>query len=221
MNCNSTKILEIIQILQKSEGSMQKTMIQQIIDEFGKDPFLILIACLLSLRTKDQLTTHISRKLFSFAKTPKETLKIPIKELEKIIYPVGFYKRKSRLLHEVSNIIIEKFNGKVPSDFDQLLSIKGVGRKTANLVLSQAFDIPAICVDTHVHRISNRLGIIKTTNPLQTELELKKIIPKKYWASFNNLLVVWGQNICVPISPFCSKCSIYNFCNRVGVKKRR
>lgn len=221
MERNSKKILEIIKLLHKSIGSMPQTMIQRIIDQYGKDPFIILISCLLSLRTRDELTLQFAQELFSIAKTPDQILKIPISKLEKIIYPIGFYRKKAKILHDVSRVIIQKFKGKVPSTEKELLSIKGVGRKTANLVLSQAFDIPAICVDTHVHRISNRLGIIKTKTTEETEIELQKIIPKIYWAEINNLFVIWGQNICVPISPFCSKCLLFSLCDRVGITKSR
>jgi len=169
-------------------------MISKIVDTYGKDPFLILISCLLSLRTRDTVTLPVSLKLFSYARTPTDLLKIPVSQLEKIIYPVGFYKRKSKLLHEISKELIERFDGKVPSNEADLLSLKGVGHKTAALVLGEAFGIPAICVDTHVHRISNLLGLVHTKTPEQTEIELKKILPKKYWIEWGRLLVKWGQN---------------------------
>lgn len=148
-------------------------------------------------------------------------LALPTTKIEKLIYPTGFYHRKAELLHTVSKDLLERFDGNVPANLDDLLSIKGIGRKTANLVLGVAFDIPAICVDTHVHRVSNRLGLVKTKTTDQTETELKKILPEKYWVEYNHLLVVWGQNICVPISPFCSKCAIADLCPRVGVTQHR
>jgi len=192
-----------------------------IVEEFGKDPFLILIGCILSLRTKDSVSLPASQRLFQIARTPQSILQLPIKKIEKIIYPVGFYRQKAKSLHEVSKKIIEVFGGKVPSNEKDLLSLKGVGRKTANLVLGEGFGIPAICVDTHVHRIANRLGLVKTKRPDETEKKLKKILPKKYWIEFNTLMVQWGQNICVPISPFCSKCAIAQWCPKVGVTKNR
>jgi len=192
-----------------------------IVEEFGKDPFLVLTGCMLSLRTKDSVSLPASQRLFQIAKTPQEILELPIKKIEKIIYPVGFYREKAKSLHAVSKKILQDFGGKVPNNEKDLLSLKGVGRKTANLVLGEGFGIPAICVDTHVHRIANRLGLVKTKKPEETEKELKKILPKKYWIEFNTLMVKWGQNICVPISPFCSRCAISQLCPKIGVTKSR
>lgn len=200
---------------------MVQPMVFTISEEFGKSPFLILISCLLSLRAKDSTTLPICRVLFNKAQTPQELLAIPIPELEKIIYKTGFYKRKAAQLHFVSRELLERFGGNVPKTEKELLSIKGVGIKTANLVLAEAYNIPAICVDTHVHKISNRLGLVDTKTPEETEKALKKVLPQKYWIEWNRLLVMWGQNICVPVSPFCSKCEIYDYCERVGVKKSR
>lgn len=214
-------INKFIKILEKNINNFQPPLVEQIIKEYSKNPFLILISCLLSLRSKDSITIHICRKLFSIAKTPKEILELQQNELEKLIYKIGFYKNKSKVLLEVSNIILQKFNGKVPNTMEKLLSIKGVGRKTANLVLGLAFDVPSIIVDIHVHRISNRMGIIQTKDTLQSELELQKILPKKYWTEWNKLLVMWGQNICRPISPKCSKCALNKICKKIGVLKHR
>jgi endonuclease-3 len=146
---------------------------------------------------------------------------MPIDQLERSIYALGFYRRKAASLRYVSQELITRFHGKVPSSPEELLSIKGIGRKTANLVLGEAFGIPALCVDTHVHKISNRLGLVSTKTPDQTEWALKKILPQQYWIEYNRLLVVWGQNICVPLSPFCSKCPVFDLCHRVGVIKSR
>lgn len=211
----------IISILKKETARFAPTLIDQIIAQYGKNPFLILIACLLSLRTKDIVSIHVCRDLFNKAKTPQELLCISIPELEKIIKRIGFYKTKAKVLHSVSKEIIERFHGNVPNTMHELMSIKGVGSKTANLVLGMAFDMPAICVDTHVHRISNRLGIIKTKTPQETQEALEKLLPKKYWTLWNKLLVIWGQNICVPISPFVSKCALEPLCKKIGVKKAR
>lgn len=200
---------------------MPEPMSKTISREYKRDPFLILISCLLSLRAKDTTTLPICRELFKLAKTPKQILAVPINKLEGIIYKTGFYKRKAHQLHYVSKLLLEKYDGKVPDTKEELLSIKGVGVKTANLVLSEAFGIPAICVDTHVHKISNRLGLVKTKTAEQTETELQKILPEKYWNDWNPLLVMWGQNICVPVSPFCSKCILSPICPKVGVTKRR
>jgi endonuclease III len=170
-------------------------MASVIVDEYGKDPFLILISCLLSLRTRDVISLPVSRELFKHAKTPQELVKIPIPALEKIIHSTGFYRNKARVLHNVSKDLIDRFKGKVPNTLDELLSLPGVGRKTANLVLAIAFDTPAICVDTHVHRLANLLGIVHTKTPEQTEYELQKVVPKNYWIEFNRLLVTWGQQV--------------------------
>ncbi len=194
MELQTLRALKIIRILQKVSKNMAEPMIHTIIKEYGRDPFLILISCLLSLRARDKVTLPICRTLFKLAKTPEEFLKIPLLELEQIVYPIGFYKKKAKLLHAISQIIIDEFNGRVPSDEKSLLSIKGVGRKTANLVLAEAFNKSAICVDTHVHKISNKIGLINTKTPYESELSLQKILPKKYWSEWNKLLVIWGQN---------------------------
>jgi endonuclease-3 len=208
-------------MLRQNTVHMQKPMVSIIIDRFGKNPFLILISCLLSLRAKDTATLPVCLKLFEQIKTPQDLLNIPQSELEQRIYTVGFYKKKAHTLHEVSRRLIEQYKGKVPSAVDELLKLPGVGQKTANLVMGEAFDIPAICVDIHVHRISNRLGLVNTKTPEETEVALKKILPKEYWIEWNRLLVMWGQNICVPISPYCSQCAVYELCSRVGVKNYR
>ncbi len=212
---------KIIKTLREATKNMVAPAATQIVEEHGRDPFLILISCLLSLRTKDTVSLPASQRLFKVAKTPQEILKIPRLELEKIIYPVGFYRIRAIQLHEVSHELIERFDSTVPNNEEDLLSLKGVGPKTAALVLGEAFGIPAICVDTHVHRISNRLGLVKTKKPQETEQELKKVLPKEHWIEYNKLLVIWGQNVCVPISPFISKCAIADLCPRVGVKKSR
>lgn len=212
---------DIIRTLQSKTTEFQQPLVDQIIAEYGHDPFLILISCLLSLRAKDITTIHVCRVLFARAQTPERLLAIDRQELEKIVYRTGFYRNKAKIIQEVSQVLLERFNGKVPNNYQELIRIKGVGNKTANLVLGLAFGKPAICVDTHVHRISNRLGIIKTKKVEQTEKELQKTLSKKYWTIWNHLLVIWGQNICVPISPKCSKCAISNWCKKVGVTKSR
>lgn len=212
------KALGLLEIVTKN---MEPPMSEQIVSIYGRNPFLVLVSCILSLRAKDKVTFEISKKLFSIAMTPQEVLDIPLDKLEKIIYKSGFYKKKAKSLHEISRQLIEKFDSKVPSDIDDLLSLPGVGRKTANLVLAIGFKIPAICVDTHVHKIANRLGWVKTTSPDQTEFELMKLVDKDNWIKINKLLVIWGQNICVPISPFCSKCVLNTICPKIGVNKNR
>jgi endonuclease III len=196
-------------------------MVSSIIEVFGRDPFLILIGCLLSLRSKDSTTLPVCIQLFQKARTPEALLAISIKDLTKIFYPIGFYRKKAVIVHKVCRKLLDEFEGKVPKTREELLSLPGVGRKTANLVLGRGFGIPAICVDTHVHRISNRLGLVATKTPEQTEKALERILPKKYWIVWNELLVTWGQTVCVPISPYCSQCSIFKLCKRVGIKKSR
>jgi endonuclease III len=185
------------------------------------DPYLVLIGTLLSLRTKDETTEIAMEKLTKKAKTPQELLKIPEEELQNIIYPVGFYRNKARTLRDVSEIIINKYGGQVPDSIDELLTLKGVGRKTANLVITEGFGKPGICVDTHVHRISNRMGIVATKNPHETEESLRRVLPQQYWIIYNTLLVTFGKRICKPISPLCSTCSLSRICKKAGVGKYR
>ncbi|MBU5688386.1 MAG: endonuclease III [Candidatus Aenigmarchaeota archaeon] len=215
---NMNKIDKIIKILRKETRKYIKPAMDQIKDT-NYSPYKILISCLLSLRTKDSVTIEASKRLFSLADTPEKMVKIDLKEIEDAIKPSNYYKTKAKRIKEISKTLIEKYNGKVPDQFDELIKLKGVGRKTANIVLTHAFGKNAIAVDTHVHRISNRLGLVKTKTPHQTEEELKKILPKKYWKIYNDLLVVWGQNICKPVKPLCEKCAIYKYCERVGVLK--
>jgi len=184
-------------------------------------PFRVLVSCLLSLRTKDETTLPAAQRLFAKADTPAKILRLSILELEKLIYPVGFYHTKARTLQHISRDLIERYHGQVPGDIDELLTLKGVGRKTANLVMIEGFHQPAICVDTHVHRISNRWGYIKTRNPLETEQALRKKLPKLYWMDYNALLVTWGQNVCRPVSPLCSRCVVREFCPRKNVRQCR
>lgn len=187
----------------------------------SKDPFKVLMSCLLSLRTQDKNTEIASSNLFKVAKSPQEILKLPIKKLEKLIYCSGHYKKKARVLKHVSKEIIKRFKNKVPDDREGLLSIKGIGPKTANIVLSFAYGKNVLPIDTHCHRIPNRLGWIKTKTPEQTEQELMKILPKKYWKEFNTLIILHGKNICKPVSPLCSTCFINKYCKKVSVVKSR
>ena len=182
------------------------------------DPYIVLICCILSLRTNDKTTYPSSMKMLKLGKTPEEIAKLDTETLAKAIYPVGFYKNKAEQIIELSKILVEKYNSKVPSSIDELVKFKGVGRKTANLVMTKGFNIPAICVDVHVHRITNRLGYVETKNPDETEFKLREILPRKYWINFNTLLVTHGQNICKPINPKCEICSINKYCKKV-IKK--
>jgi endonuclease-3 len=211
----------IFLILSDATKSFEEPLVDTIIKEFGKDPYIILISCLLSLRAKDTTTVHVCRELFSRVTTPQKIIAMSRSELEKIVYKTGYYKTKARVLQEVSQVLLDRFGGKVPQTAEELLSIKGIGIKTAHLVMGLAFDELYICVDTHVHRISNRLGLIKTKNAEQSEGALRGVLPKKYWTIWNKLLVMWGQNVCTPISPKCSQCPINHLCKRIGVTKSR
>jgi endonuclease-3 len=215
------RAISIIKILRVATKNMTKPAATQIVEQFGRDPYLILISCILSLRTRDTVSLPASLKLFELAKTPEEMVALSVKQIEQAIHTVGFYRTKARTIHSISAILIEQFASKVPSTEQELMSLKGVGPKTTSLVLSEGFQIPAICVDTHVHRISNRLGLVKTKKPAETEKALKEVLPKHYWSEFNALLVMWGQNICVPISPFCSRCPVFDLCPRKGVTSSR
>ena len=183
------------------------------------DPFRVLIACLLSLRTKDETTGPAAARLFAFADTPRAMLRLTPRQIERAIFPVGFYRTKARVILGVCRDLIERFDGRVPDDIDALLTLKGVGRKTANLVVTQGFNKPGICVDVHVHRISNRLGYVKTRNPEETEMALRRRLPRRYWIGYNDLLVSFGQNICQPVSPRCSVCPVSHACPRLGVTR--
>ncbi len=186
-----------------------------------RDPFRVLISCILSLRTKDEVTKEASKRLFEAASTPEEMLKLSEEEIAKLIYPVGFYNTKAKNIKEICRTLVEKYNGRVPDTMDELLKLKGVGRKTANLVLVEGYDKPGICVDTHVHRICNRLGWVQTKTPEETERELRRILPRKYWKEINRWFVAFGKTICRPISPLCSKCPVEELCPKIGVEKHR
>ncbi len=179
-----------------------------------KDPYIVLVCCILSLRTNDKITIKSAKRMLSKAKTPEDMIKLSPDELSELIYPVGFYQNKASQIIELSKILVEKYNSKVPDSIDELIKFKGVGRKTANLVLTKGFNKPAICVDVHVHRISNRLGYVKTKVPDETEMVLRKILPEKYWINYNTLLVNHGQNVCKPQKPNCSICSVSKYCKK-------
>ena len=183
--------------------------------------FKILISCLLSLRTRDENTAKVSKKLFAVADTPQEIAKLPDKKLEKLIFSSGHYKKKAQTLKHVSKVLIKDHKGKVPDKKEELLKIKGIGPKTANIVLAFAFGQEVLPIDTHCHKIPNRLGWVKTKTPEQTEKELEKILPKKYWREFNGIFVLFGQTICQPISPHCSNCPVRKYCPRIGVTHSR
>lgn len=192
-----------------------------IVSQREGDPFKVLVSCLLSLRTQDRTTGPAAERLFALAATPEKMVTLPLETIQQAIYPVGFYRNKAAQIREICRILLEKYGGRVPSELDELLRFKGVGRKTANLVVTLGFGKPGICVDTHVHRISNRWGYVRTRTPEETECALRATLPSEYWLEINDLLVTFGQNLCTPLSPRCSCCPLAHLCDRVGVKRSR
>ena len=213
MNLTSNEnIDEVVKLLRDAKQPQSEFV--KLMDSF-KNPYLVLIACILSLRTNDKTTYPATLRMLELAKTPKEMKNVSVEDLSKAIYPVGFYENKARQIIELSKTIDEELGGKVPGEIEDLIKFKGVGRKTANLVLSLGFNKPAICVDVHVHRIFNRLGYIKTKTPEETEFALREKLPQKYWIDINTLLVTHGQNVCKPIKPKCSECPIARYCAKI------
>lgn len=186
-----------------------------------RDPFKVLVACILSLRTQDSTTEKASERIFRLASTPEAMAKVPVRDIKKAIYPVGFFRVKAERIKELSHDLVVKYGSKVPDKIEELLKLKGVGRKTANLVVTLGYDKPGICVDTHVHRITNRWGYVRTKTPEETEFALRKKLPRQYWKEINGFLVALGQCICRPLSPLCSKCALAGYCERVGVVRSR
>lgn len=211
----------IYDILKKSTRGMTLPASLTIVERYGRNPFIVLISCLLSLRTKDTISLPASIRLFEQAQTPDDLLKLSNNTIEQLIFPVGFYKRKTVQIKKICHFLIENFKGTVPKTQEELMRLPGVGLKTANLVLSIGFQIPALCVDIHVHRISNRLGLINTTTPEETERELQKIISKNAWIDWNTLLVMWGQNICFARAPRCLTCPLAPLCPKIGVTSKK
>ena len=209
----------IMEILSKKFPSNERTTLNRMRKK--PDEFKILISCLLSLRAKDETTERISKELFKIADTPEKIAKLPTKKLEKIIFSTGHYKKKAQVLKHVSKVLIKEHKSKVPKTKEELLAIKGIGPKTANIVLAFAFGKQVLPIDTHCHRVPNRLGWVKTKTPEQTEKELEKILPKKYWNEFNAIFVQFGREICQPVSPWCSKCPVRKYCPRIGVVRSR
>ena len=212
------EIDKIIKNLMKdnSTNAVTRTQFVEFMEQV-QDPYLVLICCILSLRTNDKTTYPCSMRMLELGKTPQEIMKLDVETLSNAIYPVGFYKNKAQQIIDLSKEIVEKYDGNVPDEIEELVKFKGVGRKTANLVLTKGFNKPAICVDVHVHRISNRLGYVQTKTPDETEFVLREKLPKKYWIDFNTLLVTHGQNICKPQKPKCEVCSIKDYCKKRGV----
>jgi len=186
-----------------------------------RDPFRVLISCMLSLRTKDETTAAASKRLFALADTPEGILRLNEKRIARTIFPVGFYNTKARNIRAICRRLLDEYDGRVPDEIGDLLALPGVGRKTANLVLTVGFGKPGICVDTHVHRISNRWGLVRTRTPEQTEMSLREVLPRRWWMEINNILVTFGQNCCTPLSPHCSTCPLKDDCPKVGVTRCR
>ena len=212
---------KVLRILRREVPKWKVPAVGAIAGEAIDRPFETLVSTILSLRTRDKVTEEASRRLLSAAATPEAIAALPRSRVEKLIYPVGFYRTKAGNLRETCRILIEKHGGRVPRDMEELLALPGVGRKTANLVLTVGYDDYGICVDTHVHRISNLWGYVRTRGPEETEFALRKKLPKRHWKTYNDLLVTFGQNLCVPVSPWCSRCPVENFCGKVGLKRSR
>jgi endonuclease-3 len=222
MTASIPHIDAIFRLLKQQMVEYGSPIVSQKKQDIPDTPFVTLISCLLSLRTKDEVTAQASRHLLTHYHTPQKIVQLTEKQIEAMIYPVGFYKTKARRIKDISKTLLEKYQANVPDTFDELLSLKGVGRKTANIVMVYGHKKHGyLPIDTHCHRIPNRLGWIKTKTPEDTEHALKKILPSEYWDDFNDLFVTFGQTICVPISPFCSRCPIQQYCKKVNVKSSR
>lgn len=209
-----------VRILRR-EAPKWQTPVVTLIAEASDSPFKVLISCILSLRTQDSTTAQASRRLFALADSPETMVRFSAKKIEQVIFPVGFYRTKAKTILEICRNLNENYRGRVPDEIDELLKFKGVGRKTANLVVTLGYNKPGICVDTHVHRISNRWGYVKTATPEKTEVALRQKLPKQYWIEYNDLLVSFGQQLCRPISPLCSQCPVAKYCSRIGVTVKR
>ena len=221
MTQNALKNLPTMLSVLRRETRQWKQPIVGTFAEGENAVFKVLISTVLSLRTKDKTTEEASCRLFARAETPRATLKLSASEIEKLIYPVGFYRTKAGNVLKICGILETRYHGRVPDTMEALLELPGVGRKTANLVMTVGHDRLGICVDTHVHRISNRWGLVKTKTPDETEMALRKVLPKRYWIEYNDLLVCYGQNLCLPVSPFCSRCKIAPLCPKLNVHRRR
>lgn len=218
---DTATIEKVLRVLRREIRRWKTPAVGVVAQQAVDRPFETLVSTLLSLRTKDAVTELASRRLLNRAATPEAMAVLPALEIEKLIYPVGFYHTKARNLIETCRMLLRNYEGKVPRELDELLKLPGVGRKTANLVLTVGHDEYGICVDTHVHRISNRWGYVKTKTPEETEFSLRRKLPRKHWKSYNDLLVTFGQNLCVPMSPWCSRCPVGMYCPRIAVPRHR
>ncbi len=215
------QITAVLRIVKREVRQWEEPVLGVVARESNRDPFRILISCLLSLRTKDKTTREASARLFALAHQPAMMLTRSLQQIERAIYPVGFYRTKAKSIHAICRRLLDVYGGTVPDSIEELVTLSGVGRKTANLVVTVGFGKPGICVDIHVHRISNRWGYVNTKTPEETEEALRRKLPKQHWITFNDLLVPYGQNLCQPVSPFCSKCKLIEYCDRVGITRSR
>ena len=215
------QITAALRIVKREIRQWEEPVLGLVARDSNRDPFRILISCLLSLRTKDKTTGEASARLFALAHQPAAMLTLPLQKVERAIYPVGFYRTKAKSIHAICRRLLDVYGGTVPDSIEELVTLSGVGRKTANLVVTVGYRKPGICVDIHVHRISNRWGYVGTKTPEETEQALRRKLPTPYWITFNDLLVPYGQNLCQPVSPFCSKCKLTEYCDRVGVTHSR
>jgi endonuclease-3 len=213
-------IHEVMARLRETKKAWEVPHVTQVASK-QRDPFRVLVSTVLSLRTKDATTAAASVRLYALAATPTDMLRLTAEQIEQAIYPVGFYRVKSRHILQICRILLDSYDSRVPDEIDELVALPGVGRKTANLVVTLGYGKPGICVDTHVHRISNRWGYVQTKTPERTEMALRAKLPPMYWIEFNDTLVMFGQNLCYPISPRCSVCPVARFCDRVGVQRCR
>ncbi len=218
---NQATIEKVLRVLRREVRKWKVPAVGLVAESAADRPFETLISTILSLRTKDAVTGEASRRLLARAPTAAAIVSLPVEEIEQLIYPVGFYHTKARNLKKTSSLLLQEHGGKVPRSMEELLKLPGVGRKTANLVITVGFGEYGICVDTHVHRISNRWGYVKTKTPAETEWALRRRLPKNHWKTYNDLLVTFGQNLCTPVSPWCSRCAIGAHCEKVGVRKHR
>ena len=205
----------------REDLSADDPSVNTVAEHYRRDPWAVLVSTILSLRTKDEVTLVSSKRLLEKAGDPSKLDALKEETIAKLIYPVGFYRNKAASLKKIAAILLQQYGGKVPASMEELLALPGVGRKTANLVLTEAFDLDGLCVDIHVHRISNRCGWLSSKGPEETEMILREILPQKYWKRINYLLVLYGQKLCRPVSPFCSRCALYKHCARCGVEKSR
>jgi endonuclease III len=217
---NDRDISKVIHLIEKEVAKWEPPIVSSLAEEHS-GPFVILISTILSLRTKDEVTAKAAERLLTLARTPEEMLELSEGKIIKAIYPVGFYRTKAKTILHISKELVDRFHSRVPDTIEQLLTLKGVGRKTANLVVALGYNKEGLCVDTHVHRISNRLGCVKTKTPEKTEYALREKLPSKYWLRYNTLMVAFGRHVCVPISPFCSRCPVFACCDRVNVARSR